>query len=300
MNALPLVTLTCLLLFIVRLGAEVPYYFIQPLTASSEDSLYQLSLKKAGLQRVGGDPQDLIFVATLDVKHKPDAPASTYSWQMAEGVYMDSVEVLEAVLPSGEDISKNQVFTGIENRPARVIIHRLKVGERETPKQLQKLGLAVTFITVTEWETVTFDGIEKIIQKSFPCGPFEMFYQGEFDHVMLSPSATAEFALEREAYRKRVPLNFITGDFALDHTLIEDSKGRHFRSSLRVSTGGAVMGTFYAKEVAIWSPMRLTLDSYRKIPVHYPISIQLKLPKKYHSQRRTFVFSGIHLPMLER
>lgn len=276
----------------------------QKVNAISEDGRYQLVLTTVSQGKSPWDPQVSSVTAAFRMQLKPD-DAMSFLTQLPEDVFLDGVDILEAVLPIGKDVARNKKSKWTNSESASLDIHHFELGKEQ--EQILCLRLEVTLVTVTEWEELEAKDIQKGIQQTFPCGPFELICEGNDQQVSLSASAGSDFQQEHEAYRKRMPLAFVNSDYALHHVLMTDSSARSPTNALFLGAGGSVEGIF---SFGARLPLNAGTDAVEKTgrppeksseqDIRYPISIKLALPMKYKSERVIFEFKNFKLPPLQR
>lgn len=213
--------------------------------------------------------------------------------QPPENVYLEAEDpLIEAILLSGENIAVNK-HSGWTDQFGPTVYH-LEVGKEQ--KQLQKLKLALTLVKVTEWEEVKFKGLKEGDNDLLHCGPFELTCKGEAKQVALSAGSHAEFFKEHENYQKQMPLKFLTHRYAIDHVSMTDAHLYPLAFRAGTSSGGSTTGLFSLPFIV---SLEIGMDKKPQLPVEYPIVINVRLPKRYETERVTFEFNSFDLPALK-
>ncbi|HEX2852456.1 MAG TPA: hypothetical protein VHO24_04395 [Opitutaceae bacterium] len=196
--------------------------------------------------------------------------------------YVMNGKVLAKVAPSGTGSAKGK--DGV------VTINDLEVGDARP--RLQNVEIEVAVVRVTEWETQTFNAP---IGGSdfFKCGAFELRAMSDGKQVKVDAMAYPQFRAEHDAYRVKVPLAFLDPTYAMGELKIVDAAGNSPSSAATITPGsGAVSSTFTNwRAPAKGYEIAATADS-----IAYPITLSVRLPKRYTTERIKFKFAEIPLP----
>lgn len=289
MYSLPLVAITCLLTAGTGLAADAD---IKEVTAVSQNGGHRLRLTRLEQTKSPWDETVCAVSMTFRLEFAQEGEIRFLA-QPPENVYLEAEDPLvEAFLLSGENVA-NHKHSGWTDRLGATVSH-LELGKEQ--KQLQKLKLSVTLVKLTEWEELEFKGLKKGDNDLLHCGPFELACKGEAKQVALSSGAHAEFSKEHEQYQKQMPLKFLTHRYAIDHVSITDARNRALFYSVGSFSGGGSSGVFS------WQRFLDLENATEKKPVEpiaYPITLKIKLPKRYEKERVMFEFDKLDLPALK-
>lgn len=274
--------------------------------AVSEDRHYRLSLAETGQGPSPWDANKAAISASFRLESRADA-ADDFTQQVPEGEFLENVEVVAAELLSGKDVAGEKASSWVDSSALTVTLQHLEVGDEQ--RQLGRLKVAVTLAKVTEWELVEFKGIQKADEKALHCGPFELVVcEAHPRYLALAAAAFSEHASEHEAYRQRMPLQFLTHRYATRELRLTDSAGKHLGFSVGTFTGGGSSAryvihkgmplTFPAKEQSAGEGPSSFFDEGDDI--RYPVTAALRLPRKYARERVLFEFRDVQLPALKR
>ncbi len=283
-------------------GAEQTGHLKTPLTAISPDGQYRLSLTHAEQGPSPWDEKISSISGTFRLEFRADKAADFLS-QLPENVFLEKVDLLEAVLLSGENVADQKGSKWTDTSDLTVTIHTQEVGE--PLQRLRKLKLAVTLVKVTEWESLEFKDIHKADVAPLHCGPFELVVSKvQPQHLELSAGAFSEHAKEHEVYRQQMPLLFLTSRYALGSLKINDAANQRLSLSSGTFTGGGSSGRYAVfREVAVTFPASGEASDpsppslISKVEdIRYPVTIGLKLPLKYESEVVIFEFQDLPFP----
>lgn len=283
-------------------AAEQAGHLKSPQTAMSPNGQYRLSLTHAEQGPSPWDEKISSISGTFRLEFRANKEADFLS-QVPENVFLEKVDLLEAVLLSGENVAGQKGSKWTDTSDLTVTIYTQEVG---IPlQQLRRLKLAVTLVKVTEWESLEFKGIHKAGVAPFHCGPFELVVSKvQPQHLELSAGAFYEHAKEHEVYRQRMPLLFLTSRYALGSLKITDAADQRLSPSSRTFTGGGSSGryaVFRAAAVTFPASGEASDQSPQSLfpaveDIHYPVTLGLKLPLKYESEVVTFEFQDLPFP----
>lgn len=274
--------------------------------AVSEDRHYCLSLAKTGQGPSPWDTNKASISASFRLESRADA-ADDFTQQLPEGVFLENVEVAAAEVLSGKDVAGEKASSWVDSSALTVTLQHFEVGDEQ--RQLRRLKVAVTLAKVTEWELVEFKGIQKADEKALHCGPFELVIcEAQPKYLSVAAAAFSEHAREHEAYRQRMPLQFLTHRYATRELRLTDSAGKRLGVSLGTFTGGGSSAryaihkgmplTFPAKEQSAGEGSSSLFGAAEDI--RYPVTAALRLPRKYVSERVLFEFRDVELPALKQ
>lgn len=274
-----------------------------PPAAVSADGRYRLSLASAEQGPSPWDEKIAAITATFRLESRMVVDAD-FSSQVPADVFLEKVDLREAVLLSGENVAGQKGSKWTDSPALTVTIHTLEVGKEQ--RQLRKLTLAVTLVKVTEWELLEFKDIQKDDETPLHCGPFELVVsETQPQHLSLSAAAFSAHAKEHEAYRQRMPLQFLTHVYAMQAVQISDAAGQRLGLSMGTYTGGGSSGryaispgpmlVFPPKGEAGKTPSAIVSPAK---DIRYPVTLSLKLPRKYESEQISFEFHDVRLPAL--
>ena len=228
-----------------------------------------------------------------------------------EGVYLENEDPLvSAHTVPVRDVAKNKHSGWTDNFAPSVTVHTLELGA--PLERLHSLVLAVTLVRVTSWENVRFSDIQLGSSDFLKCGPFQILVRGEKKRVMLSVGSFSQFRAERKEYRKRMPLRFLNHSYGIKHTSVRDARGRDFFCPIVDGTGGSSSGVFliqaprtngtgHERGGAATFPNQLRMSAAPVgLPIVYPLSLEVRLPKQYRKERVVFTFADLPLPALEK
>ncbi len=209
---------------------------------------------------------------------------------------------------SGENVAGNKHSAWTDESSSEVVIHTLEVGREQ--KQLQKLKLVLTLVKVTEWQQLEFKGLKEGKNDTLHCGPFEIDCTGTPRHFEASAGARSEFHQEHENFRRQMPLRFLHHRYALNHIRITDAENRALNSYAGTLTGGSSGGRFSIQEVMnlgkaaekktsdqIKSP---GIERNAEALIAYPVTLKLRLPRQYATERVDFEFGKLDLPAFKK
>lgn len=274
--------------------------------AVSEDGHYRLSLAETGQGPSPWDENRASISASFRLESRAEA-AGDFMQQVPEDVFLENVEVAAVELLSGKDVAGEKASQWVDSSALKVTLQHLEVGDEQ--RRLGRLKLVVTLVKVTEWELVEFNGIQKADEKALHCGPFELVVcEAQPRHLSVSAAAFSSHAREHEAYRERMPLQFLTHRYATRELRLTDSAGKRLGFSAGTFTGGGSSAryaihkgmplTFAAKEQSAGEAPSSFFGEAEDI--RYPVTATLRLPRKYVSERAVFEFRDVELPALKR
>lgn len=271
-------------------------------TVMSPNGQYRLSLTHAEQGPSPWDEKISSISGTFRLEFRAKKEADFLS-QVPDNVFLEKVDLLEAVLLSGENVAGQKGSKWTDTSGLTVTIHTQEVGK--PLQQLRRLKLAVTLVKVTEWESLEFKDIHKADVAPFHCGPFELVVSKvQPQHLELSAGAFSEHAKEHEVYRQRMPLLFLTHRYALGSLKITDAASQRLSLSSGTFSGGGSSGRYTVfRAAAVTFPASgeaLDQSPPSLFPaiedIHYPVTLGLKLPLKYESEVVAFEFQDLPFP----
>ena len=221
----------------------------------------------------------------------PPAAQSGGMPELPDDLYLDNVStpVLALFVISGRNLAKTSYGWSVEGKTGRVVISDLDIGDARL--RLLGVDLELVLTRVTEWETLAFQaGLGR--SDFFQCGPFELRANGEARQFQVDAWAYPQFKPQHEAYRKRVPVTFLDHRFAMRQLKVFDAANRVPAGvATSVPSIGAITSTF--------SNFRGTDDDGSAAPdgdnIKYPVSMRVRLPQRFESERIKFHFDMIPL-----
>ncbi|MBB5039426.1 hypothetical protein [Prosthecobacter dejongeii] len=276
--------------------------FKTPQTAVSPNGQYRLTLTHSEQGPSPWDKEVSSISGTFRLESRANQAADFLS-QLPENVFLEKVDLEEAVLLSGENVANQKGSKWTDTSDLTVTIHTHEVGK--SLQQLRRLKLVVTLAKITEWKYLEFKGIQKAGDAPLKCGPFELVVsEVQPQHLVLSAAAFSEHALEHEIYRQQMPLLFLTHRYALENLKITDAADQRLSLSSGTFSGGGGSGRY-----AVLRGTALSFTASGKAgdqspaslfeaveDIHYPVTLGLKLPLKYESERVTFEFQDLPFP----
>jgi hypothetical protein len=175
---------------------------------------------------------------------------------------------------------------------SNVLIANLEVGRAR--ERLERVEIELELVKITEWESLKFQigaGVNEILK----CGPFELKVWGGHRNLDVEAKAFPEFRKVHEAYLRRMPLRFLVASYAATALKAVDAGGRTPRGEGQSMTMGGpdwkqgAVSTSYHSWNSEFSP-----PNYGAIS--YPVSLTLKMPKRYETEKLKFRFAEIPLP----
>jgi len=167
---------------------------------------------------------------------------------------------------------------------------------------LAYLELAATLVKVTEWEELEFNNLRLGTHDILKCGPFELSAFGHKARFSIGAGAGVDFRDEHTQYRQRVPLHFLNHSYAMTHIRILDSRGRELEVGLimgqgigSVIDGGCSFSDFSIRSRDGSLPKLIDGHLFGE-EIEYPVTIKVKLPKRYEKDRIKFRMENITIP----
>jgi hypothetical protein len=211
---------------------------------------------------------------------------------LPEGYYLNSDKspLVNAFVVAGKSLAKTPHTGSAQGKDGEVVINDLEIGD--VRQRLQGVEIEVAVVRVTEWETLSFTtpvGMSDFLK----CGAFELRAAGDTNQVKVDAMAYPQFRAEHDAYRVRVPLTFLDSAYAMGELKIVDAAGNSPSAMATTIPGtGAVSTTFTNWQApAARGEIAKTADS-----ITYPLTLSVRLPKRYTSERIKFKFDEIPLP----
>jgi hypothetical protein len=215
---------------------------------------------------------------------------------LPDGYYLNNQQS-PLIAASAQGKKKNlakEPHSGVTIGPGTVLVANLRVGPRQ--ERLEHVEFELELAKITEWETLTFRiGTDET--QVFRCGPFELKVTAEATRLEVNAGVYPEFARDHDAYRRRLPLNhFLRASYASVALRPADSAGRIPASVSESSTmapgwkEGVTTMTFSG-----WTDLTTGVRSDKR-EISYPVSLSLKMPKRYETEKIRFHFDRIDLP----
>ncbi|MEO7798038.1 MAG: hypothetical protein ABIY47_09970 [Opitutaceae bacterium] len=206
-------------------------------------------------------------------------------------IYLDNTEtpVLAIYVISGKNLAKTAYAWSVEGKTGRIVISGLDIGDPRL--RLQGVDLELVLTKVTQWETVAFQA-DLGRSDFFQCGPFEFRALGEPRQIHVDAWTYPQFKAQHDAYRKRMPVTFLNHVFAMRHLKVVDADNRAPSSiGSSVPSVGAMTSTFSGFRS---TGGRASFES-ESDDIKYPVSMTVRLPKLFESERIRFHFDVIPL-----
>lgn len=271
-------------------AAEVPLP-----VASANYSLGASQLRVNAVSQMPSAQSRRGFAVSLELQLEiPPAAKAGDFFQLPGGWYLDN-EVSPLVAASavpGKSPAKIPHQWMVDGKTGRITLTELEIGDARTALQAVDFELVLT--KVTEWETTTFQALPGR-GDFFQCGPFELRANGEPQRLKVDVWAFPQFRDDHERYRKQMPLAFLNSAYGLQELKVVDAAKR-VPTSTASSTPltGAASATFTA-----WRPGEST-EATAAEPVSedivYPVTLTMRLPKRFTKERVRFHFNSIPLP----
>lgn len=211
---------------------------------------------------------------------------------LPEGFYLnnDKSPLVNAVVIAGKNLAKTPHTGSAQGKNGVVVINNLEIGD--VRQRLQGVEIEVAVVRVTEWETQSFNtpiGWSDF----FKCGAFELRAVADAQQVKVDAMAYPQFRADHDAYRVRVPLTFLDSEYAMGELKLIDAAG-HSPSAMATTIpgSGAVSTTF-----TNWrAPAARGEIAAAANGITYPVTLSVRLPKTYTTERVKFKFAEIRLP----
>jgi hypothetical protein len=247
--------------------------------------------------------------STLSVNFRLEFPGTgptNFTRMRPEGVFLEgATSLIAAITATGPRVLFGYAY-GQGDRYSGTTISYLNMEVEEEYTQLHQLGFAVTLVKVTEWEELAFKNLTLGTNGFLHCGPFDLLCIGELTRFKVSAAAFSMFEEEHKNYRDRVPLGFLNHSYAMDYLSIVDANDRQYSTSVRSVTGGSSHSAFYfgkspdfgakAGEKAPAPARPVVRGGLDGEEIAYPMTIRLKLPKRYEKEQVKFQIEKIELP----
>lgn len=204
----------------------------------------------------------------------------------------DATPLIAVAVVPGKNLAKSAHAWAVEGKSGRITISDLDLGEAR--QRLQGVELELVLTKVTEWETLVFQALPGR-SDFFQCGPFELRSSGDAQQFRVDMWAYPQFKPQHDAYRQRMPVTFLNHLFAMQQLKVVDAANR-----VPTSTGSSVPST---------GAVSNTYSSFRTIEadgaaavaadgdaISYPVSLTMRLPKRFQKERVRFRFDAIPLP----
>jgi hypothetical protein len=210
-------------------------------------------------------------------------------WTLRENFYLNNhgSPLVAAYAPGGKTNLAKQPHFGAT---AGVMVMIGNMPFDQVPSRLERVTVELDLVEITEWETLKFEaGPEPQI---FHCGPFELKVAAGVNRLWVDAGAFREFAAEHKAYRARMPLEFLKPSYATTALKLVDAQGSTpsgFSSSSRNSGSPNWANEVESVDYSTWRKGPVTT------PISYPITLTLKMPKRFKTEKVRFVFDQIEL-----
>lgn len=212
---------------------------------------------------------------------------------LPQGFYLnnDQSPLVAAHAVAGKNLAKTPHSGSAQGNTGVVVINNLEVGE--VRQRLQDIEIEVAVVRVTEWDTQSF---QAALGRSdfFKYGPFELRAVAEGRQLKVDAMPYPQFRADHEAYRVRMPLAFLNPAYAMQELKLVDTAGRSPTSTGSTVPGsGAVSSTFTGWRVANPGTESPAVASDG---IDYPVTLTVRLPKRFETERVKFRFEEIILP----
>jgi hypothetical protein len=276
------------------------------MTALSQLGGHRLRLKS--VEQIKSPWDEKICALTLDFELEHALADGQFASQAPENVFIEKVGPLkEVLLTSGANVATNK-HSAYCTRNSAVVISTLEIGKEQ--KQLQRFSLGLTLVKVTEWQQLEFKGLKEGKNDTLHCGPFEIHCTGNERSFDAGAGASTEFDVEHEKFRKQMPLSFLHHYYAIEHSRLTDALNRPLDTMVGNIQGGSTSARFSISKVLDFdNVLELKADDRAKPqavvkmeaePIAYPVTLQLKLPKKYETELVIFEFGKLDLPSVKK
>jgi hypothetical protein len=235
------------------------------------------------------------FAASLELQLEiPPADKPGVFFQLPGGWYLDNdATPLTAVsVVPGKNLAKTPHQWAVDGKTGRITLTDLEIGEARA--RLQGVELELVLTKVVEWETRTFQ-TQPGRSDFFLCGPFELRASGDPQSLRVEVWAYPQFREDHERYRRQMPVAFLNSSYGLQELKVVDAANRAPTSTgTSMPLTGAASSTFTG-----WKPLEGSAEATAaptSDDIVYPVSISMRLPKRFEKQRVKFQFSAIPLP----
>jgi len=286
--------LASLVLALPRLPAESV-----PPVASAKYSGGTCELRVASVSQTPSTQNRRSFAVAVELQlGVPAASGSGTSFQLPEGFYLDNdaTPLLAASVIPGKNLAKTDHLWSVQRQSSTVTHSELEIGDAR--QRLQGVDVELVLTKVTEWETRNFQaqmGWSDFTQ----CGPFEVRTFGQAQQLRVDAWSYPQFKKEHDAYRQRMPVTFLNQVYAMQELKVVDAANRSPTSmGSTIPESGAASSTFTG-----WKALENTdasAPSSAGDDIVYPVSLSVKLPKRYEKERVKFHFDEIRLPAPEK
>jgi hypothetical protein len=227
-----------------------------------------------------------------------------------EDTFLENEEPLVSVsLEPGKDIASHRHFSSADNFGPSIDIDHLEIGTK-VAKRIRRMEIAVTLVKVIEWEEIEFKNVREGENELLDCGPFELACTGQKKSLLVSAAAFSSFEEKQEAYGVRVPLKFVNHRFAIEHIFVNDAAGHALFSHFGMGTGGSTNTSFAIPEKDAGHLPELDKRTDYPIGIHgsfesgaeitYPVTITVRLPKRYEKERVLFRIDELVVPLVAK
>jgi hypothetical protein len=224
----------------------------------------------------------------------PPAEKAGSAGELPADFYLDNdaTPLLSASVVAGKNLAKTAHAWSIEGKTGRVTINDLDIGEARL--RLQGVEFELVLTKVTQWETIVFQASPGR-SDFFQCGPFELRSSGEAQQFRVDMWAYPQFKAQHDAYRQRMPVTFLNHIYAMQQIKVVDAANRMPTSTgSSVPSTGAVSSTYSSFRAAEGDGAAAAAPEGDAIS--YPVSMTMRLPKRFEKERVKFRFDVIPLP----
>lgn len=229
----------------------------------------------------------------MELQLEVSAASGSMTRPLPAGVYLDNdaSPLTAAYVVQGKNLARNEHLWSVQGTSGAVSISELEVGGAR--QRLQDVEIELVLTKVTEWETRNFEvgmGWSDFLR----CGPFELRAFGEAQRLKVNAWPYPQFREEQEAYRQRMPLNFLNQVYAMQELKVVDAANRRPTSiGGTIPQAGAASNTYTgwrASDADEAAAASVSED------IVYPVSVSVRLPKRFEKERVRFRFDEIPLP----
>lgn len=235
------------------------------------------------------------FAAKLELQLEiPPASKPGAAQDLPADFYLDNdaTPLIAVAVVAGKNLAKTAHAWSVEGKTGRITISDLDIGEARL--RLQGVEFELVLTKVTQWETIAFQALPGR-SDFFQCGPFELRSSGETQQFRVDMWAYPQFKAQHDAYRQRMPVTFLNHIFAMQQLKVVDAANRVPTSTgSSVPSSGAVSNTYSSFRAAEGDGAAAAAAEGDAIS--YPVSMTVRMPKRFEKERVRFRFDAIPLP----
>lgn len=212
---------------------------------------------------------------------------------LPEGFYLNNATspLVNAFVVAGKSLAKAPHTGSATGKDGVVVINHLEIGD--AAQRLQGVEIEVAVVRVTEWESLSFSAATGL-SDFFKCGAFELRSVGDEQRVKVDAMAYPQFRADHDAYRVRVPLAFLDATYAMGELKLVDSAGNSPSAMATTTPGTGAVSTIFTN----WRAPAVGYEvAAAATAVSYPVTLSVRLPKRYTTERVKFKFPEIRLPV---